>query len=116
MLLSAEVNSLFSSLTKPEWVKVLVLDDSIIKQNYSKAVELLAQVYDHVEHKYQKEFSLLTLGWSDGYILYQLVLTFFLLQRKETIIRKSLIKSSIARMVTNSAEKAFCQNRKQQSC
>ncbi|WP_054743325.1 hypothetical protein [Cellulosilyticum ruminicola] len=28
---------------------------------------LLARVYDHVEHKYQKGFTLLTLDWSDGY-------------------------------------------------
>lgn len=30
-------------------------------------MELLARVYDHVEHKFQKGFTLLTLGWSDGY-------------------------------------------------
>lgn len=52
---------------RPERVKVLVLDDSVVKRNRSKAVELLARVYDHVEHKYQKGFTMLTLGWSDGY-------------------------------------------------
>ena len=46
---------------------MLVLDDSVIKRNRSKKVELLARVYDHVEHKFQKGFTLLTLGWSDGY-------------------------------------------------
>ena len=46
---------------------VLILDDSVIKRNCSKNVELLARVYDHVEHKFQKGFTLLTLGWSDGY-------------------------------------------------
>lgn len=30
-------------------------------------MELLARVYDHVEHKFQKGFTLLTLGWSNGY-------------------------------------------------
>ena len=30
-------------------------------------MELLAKIYDHLEHKFQKGFSLLTLGWSDGY-------------------------------------------------
>ena len=30
-------------------------------------MELLARVYDHVTHKYQKGFTMLTLGWSDGY-------------------------------------------------
>jgi len=30
-------------------------------------VGMPAKVYDHVEHKFQKGFTLLTLGWSDGY-------------------------------------------------
>ena len=67
LLLSARVTSAFSSLTRPERVKVLVLDDSVVKRSRSKAVELLARVYDHVEHRYQKGFTMLTLGWSDGY-------------------------------------------------
>lgn len=67
LLLSAKVTSAFSRLTRPERVKAFVLDDSVIKRNRSKSVELLARVYDHVEHKYQKGFTLLTLGWSDGY-------------------------------------------------
>ena len=67
LLLSAKVTSAFSALTRPERVKVLVLDDSVVKRSRSKAVELLARVYDHVEHKYQKGFTMLTLGWSDGY-------------------------------------------------
>lgn len=67
LLLAVKVTSAFDSLTRPERIKVLVLDDSIIKRNRSKKVELLARVYDHVEHKFQKGFTLLTLGWSDGY-------------------------------------------------
>lgn len=67
LLLSAKVTSAFSALTRPERIKVLVLDDSVVKRNRSKAVELLARVYDHAEHKYQKGFTMLTLGWSDGY-------------------------------------------------
>ena len=65
--MAAKVISVFDKLTRPERIKVLVLDDSVIKRNRSKAVELLARVYDHVEHKFQKGFTLLTLGWSDGY-------------------------------------------------
>lgn len=65
--LAARVTSAFDSLTRPERIQVLVLDDSVIKRNRSKKVELLARVYDHVEHKFQKGFTLLTLGWSDGY-------------------------------------------------
>lgn len=68
-LLSAKVASAFRTLTRPERVKMLVLDDSLIKRNRSKAVELLARVYDHVGHKYQKGFTMLTLGWADGYSL-----------------------------------------------
>jgi len=67
LLLAVRVSSAFDKLTRPERVKVLVLDDSVIKRNRSKKVELLARVYDHVEHKFQKGFTLLTLGWSDGY-------------------------------------------------
>ncbi len=67
LLLAAKVTSVFSSLTRPERVKVLVLDDSVVTRNRSKAVELLARVYDHVDHKYKRGFTMLTLGWSDGY-------------------------------------------------
>ncbi|MCI9175974.1 MAG: hypothetical protein HFH49_13735 [Lachnospiraceae bacterium] len=62
-----KVTSAFGALTCPERVKVLILDDSVGKRSRSKSVELLARVYDHVEHKFQKGFTLLTLGWSDGY-------------------------------------------------
>lgn len=66
-LLAARVTAAFDRLTRPERVKVLILDDFVIKHNRSKNVELLARVYDHVEHKFQKGLTLLTLGWSDGY-------------------------------------------------
>lgn len=67
LLLAVKVTSVFDHLTRPERVKVLILDDSVIKRNRSKSVELLARIYDHVEHRFQKGFTLLTLGWSDGY-------------------------------------------------
>ena len=67
LLLAVKVTTAFDKFTRLERVKVLVLDDSVIKRNRSKKVELLAKVYDHVEHKFQKGFTLLTLGWSDGY-------------------------------------------------
>lgn len=67
LLLAVKVTTAFDTLTRPERVKVLILDDSVIKRNRSKSVELLARVFDHVEHKFQKGFTLLTLGWSDGY-------------------------------------------------
>ena len=67
LLLAAKVTSAFDELTRPERIKVLILDDSIIQRNRSKNVELLAKVYDHVSHTFKKGFTLLTLGWSDGY-------------------------------------------------
>lgn len=58
LLLAVKVTSAFDSLTRPGRVKVLILDDSVNKRNRSKTVELLARVYDHVEHKCQKGFTL----------------------------------------------------------
>lgn len=66
-LLAVKITLAFDRLTRPERVKAFVLDDSIIKRNRSKKVELLARIYDHAEHKFQKGFTLLTLGWTDGY-------------------------------------------------
>ena len=61
LLLAVKVTTAFDTLTRPERVKVLILDDSVIKRNRSKSVELLARVFDHVEHKCKKGFTLLTL-------------------------------------------------------
>lgn len=66
-MLSAKVISSFSKLTLPDRVKVFILDDSIVTRNRSKSVELLATVFDHAAHKFQKGFTMLTLAWSDGY-------------------------------------------------
>jgi len=65
--LSAQVICKFSTLTRPERVKAFVLDDSVLARNRSKNVELLAKIYDHVEHRFKRGFTLLTLGWTDGY-------------------------------------------------
>ncbi|MCL6479173.1 MAG: transposase [Peptococcaceae bacterium] len=46
--------------------KCLSFDDSLFSRNRSKAVELLASVFDHTEKKFMRGFRLLTLGWSDG--------------------------------------------------
>ena len=67
LLLAVKVTSAFDSLTRLERIKVLILDDSVIKRNRSKTFERLACVFDHVENRCQKGFTLLTLGWSDGY-------------------------------------------------
>lgn len=67
LLLSAKVITAYNNLTRPERIKTFVLDDSVYSRNRSNSVELLARVYDHVFHKYVKGFTLLTLGWTDGY-------------------------------------------------
>ncbi|MEW5899181.1 MAG: transposase [Bacillota bacterium] len=60
------VNNFLSPLTKPERVKVLIVDDSLYSRNRSKKVELLARVFDHVTRRYVRGFRKLTVGWSDG--------------------------------------------------
>jgi hypothetical protein len=65
--LSLESIQCFQKLTSSKRVSVFILDDSVYSRNRSKSVELLSLVHDHVTHKFIKGFSLLTLGWSDGY-------------------------------------------------
>ena len=57
----------FEKLVDPSRVRVFIIDDSLFSRSRSKKVELLANVYDHVTRKMVKGFSMLTLGWSDGY-------------------------------------------------
>ena len=66
-LLAAKVTVFFDTLTKRSRFKALVLDDSVIGRKRSKAVELLAFVFDHVIGKSVRGFNLLTLGWTDGF-------------------------------------------------
>jgi len=56
----------FCLLTSDEREKVLIFDDSIYDRSRSKAVELLAWIFDHNSGQCLKGFKLLTLGWSDG--------------------------------------------------
>jgi len=67
LLLTSKVITSLNKLTRPERVRVFILDDSIVTRNRSKNVELLAKIYDHAAHRFQKGFTMLTLGWSDGY-------------------------------------------------
>ena len=67
LLLSVKVTTAFRKLTSKNRVSVLILDDSVTPRNRSKAVELLARVYDHVFHEFVRGFNLLALGWSDGF-------------------------------------------------
>lgn len=66
LLSSTIIKNTVSPLTSDTRVNVLILDDSLYSRNRSKAVELLARVRDHVEHRFVRGFRMLTLGWSDG--------------------------------------------------
>ncbi len=66
LLSSSVIKQKLFPLTSEDRVNVLILDDSPYKRPRSKKVELLAKVYDHVEHRYFNGFRLLTMGWSDG--------------------------------------------------
>jgi hypothetical protein len=57
----------FEMLTSPQRVRVFVVDDTPYGRERSKEVELLARIYDHVSGKYIRGFTLLNLGWSDGF-------------------------------------------------
>lgn len=66
-LLSAKVIAYFDTLTRPERVMCLVLDDSVVLRERSKKVELLSYVFNHVIGKTVKGFNMLTVGWTDGF-------------------------------------------------
>lgn len=63
---AAIISSFFDPLTSDPDERVLIIDDSPYERLRSKSVELLARVFDHVEHKFIRGFRLLQLGWSDG--------------------------------------------------
>ena len=67
MVLAVRVITYFSRLTRPDRVKMFVLDDSVISRERSKKTELLSHVYDHVRGKTVKGFNLLALGWTDAF-------------------------------------------------
>lgn len=48
-------------------MRVFIVDDSVLSRNRSKKAELLARVFDHSTGKYIKGYTMLTLGWSDGF-------------------------------------------------
>ena len=78
-LLASNVIGFLKPLTDENRRNVLIIDDSTYARPKSKKVELLANVYDHAEHKYVKGFRLLTMLWSDGAtsvpLLYRLMST-----------------------------------------
>ncbi len=67
LTLTVQVSNFFSLLTSDTREKVLIFDDSTYDRSRSKAVELLAWIFDHNSHRNLKGFKMLTLGWSDGF-------------------------------------------------
>ena len=65
--LAVKIAAVFSLLTDEEREKVLIFDSSTYDRSRSKKVELLAWIFDHTVGKSLRGFSLLTLGWSDGF-------------------------------------------------
>jgi hypothetical protein len=57
----------FESLISSTRVRVFIVDDSVLSRNRSKKAELLARVFDHSTGKFTKGYTMLTLGWSDGF-------------------------------------------------
>lgn len=57
----------FESLVSSSRVRVFIVDDSVLSRNRSKKAELLARVFDHSMGKFTKGYTMLTLGWSDGF-------------------------------------------------
>lgn len=64
---AVKIAAVFSLLTDEEREKVLIFDSSTYDRSRSKKVELLAWIFDHTVGKSLRGFSLLTLGWSDGF-------------------------------------------------
>lgn len=65
--LSLHVVRQFETLTSAKRVKVFIIDDSTLQRNRSKKAELLARVFDHASGRFSKGYTMLTLGWSDGF-------------------------------------------------
>jgi hypothetical protein len=94
LLLSSQIiRSRIVPLTDEKRVNVFIIDDSLFSRSRSKAVELLAKVFDHVEHKYVRGFRMLTLGWSDGNTF--LPLAFSLLSSENESNRLQGVNASI---------------------
>ena len=67
MQLSIKIVDAFDKLTSDKRIRVFILDDSILSRPRTKKAELLARVFDHTGNRFVKGFTMLTLGWFDGF-------------------------------------------------
>lgn len=65
--LSLRIVQDFQSLISSTSERVFNVGDSILSRNRSKKAELLARVFDHSTGRFTKGYTMLTLGWSDGF-------------------------------------------------
>ncbi len=87
-LVTFSVVKKISRLTSDIREKVLIVDDSFFDRSKSKNVELLSRIHDHTDNKYKKGFSLLTLGWSDGFSFIPLSFRLLSSRKEEKILVK----------------------------
>jgi len=67
LMLASKVTDSVDQLTSSKRVRAFIIDDSPVARNRSKKAELLAKVFDHSQNRFIKGYSMLTLGWTDGY-------------------------------------------------
>lgn len=106
LILTIRVISVLDKLIRLEYIKMFAQNNSIIKRNRSKAVELLSRVSDYVEHKFQKGFTYLTLNGQKDTVSFCFPLTCFLLESRR-ILSGSLSKTD--HRINN--HKARCQRK-----
>ena len=87
-LVTFSVVEKISRFTSDSREKVLIVDDSFFDRSKSKNVELLSRIHDHTDNKYKKGFSLLTLGWSDGFSFIPLSFRLLSSRKEEKILVK----------------------------
>ena len=88
-MITFSIASKISRLTSDKREKVLIVDDSFFDRSKSKKVELLSKIHDHTDNKYKKGFSLLTLGWSDGFSFIPLSFRLLSARKEEKILVKA---------------------------
>lgn len=102
--LAVKIASVFSLLTNEGREKVLIFDSSTYDRSRSKKVELLAWVFDHTVSKSLRGFSMLTLGWSDGFSFIPL----------DFVLGSSANKKSRLQEASKPIDKRTCGHRRRQ--
>ncbi len=93
---SASVIEKIHRLTDPSThLRTLVLDDSTFYRNRSQKVPGLARLWDHALQKGYKGYRMLTLGFSDGYSLFLLILDCFQAKTKSIKNKRKVIKERV---------------------